>query len=500
MNGIFEIDLVRASLETELNDSKILFASFYEQMKDVEEISRYETNIDKILGEMDNSDKKAVGIIYESGESQITNLRSVYARPFSWILPLHFHLKDRDEICSKMDSVIESMKGTKMDCVILSDGKIIPTKPLDKNSYVQSGSIISDSYLGSEEINDKLDSFEHNFDIYYDFKDNDCVYCLDKTQKKIWGYDYQSSRESEGSNQIFVFNITEKNWTNEHFEFDFKLLDSLIKHISIDNFGGDSTDCAESIAINFGTSIGYIATSIGNQIILTSVDKKLEENDILAVNQINISVSSPIVTKGSYPSSAWKVMDNINGLDYKSLAKCDLSFTGMALKQPYTNNGEDECVLTLRGEATVCSDSVSLGNDVATLKFSYIDGALTTSDYLEPLDSPTSFSMEGISYQLRQNGMKKNVDHVSLSSDKTFTFVVDYSSKLINYWRDLSNGGSSNITPETKYSINEIRCSFGKVTSKVTGPWKISSNINVSNSDSDIEQISVSMSLQGENE
>ena len=80
--AIYDIDLLRQLFVDKLNYNTIFLASFYEQIQDEQQIERYVETIKELLSlqnrEKSVSNYKAMGIIAQSGNAEIINIKQNY--------------------------------------------------------------------------------------------------------------------------------------------------------------------------------------------------------------------------------------------------------------------------------------------------------------------------------------------------------------------------------------------------------------------------------------
>jgi hypothetical protein len=126
--AIYDIDLLRAVFVDKLNDSSIFLASFYEQLQDDEQISRYVDNIKELLSlqnrEKETSNFKAMGIIAQSGNAEIINIKRNYVSPLEYQARFDIQLEDRDYVLGKLKQLIDDCRGRKFDIIQLTNGQI----------------------------------------------------------------------------------------------------------------------------------------------------------------------------------------------------------------------------------------------------------------------------------------------------------------------------------------------------------------------------------------
>ena len=129
MATIYDIDLVRGLFVNQLNDNSIFLASFYEQIEDDQSISRYVETIKELIA-LQNKEKtvsnyKAMGVISQSGEAQILNIKANYVAPLQYNVRLDIELADRDYVLNKAKLLIEAIKGRKFEIIQLENGTLV---------------------------------------------------------------------------------------------------------------------------------------------------------------------------------------------------------------------------------------------------------------------------------------------------------------------------------------------------------------------------------------
>jgi hypothetical protein len=153
--AIYDIDLLRAVFVDKLNDSSIFLASFYEQLQDDEQISRYVDNIKELLSlqnrEKETSNFKAMGIIAQSGNAEIINIKRNYVSPLEYQARFDIQLNDRDYVLGKLKQLIDDCRGRKFDLVQLTNGQIIvPNIPnIQSDKLIVSEKILFTPSVGS---------------------------------------------------------------------------------------------------------------------------------------------------------------------------------------------------------------------------------------------------------------------------------------------------------------------------------------------------------------
>jgi hypothetical protein len=132
--AIYDIDLLRALFVDKLNDNTIFLASFYEQIQDDEQINRYVDTIKELLAlqnrEKSESNYKAMGIIAQSGNAEIINIKQNYISPLEYQARFDIELSDRDYVLGKLKTLINDLRGRKFDIIQLTNNTtIIPVIP-----------------------------------------------------------------------------------------------------------------------------------------------------------------------------------------------------------------------------------------------------------------------------------------------------------------------------------------------------------------------------------
>jgi hypothetical protein len=124
--AIYDIDLLRALFVDKLNDNTIFLASFYEQIQDDQQIERYVETIKELLAlqnrEKSESNYKAMGIIAQSGNAEIINIKQNYISPLEYQARFDIELSDRDYVLGKLKTLINDLRGRKFDLIQLANG------------------------------------------------------------------------------------------------------------------------------------------------------------------------------------------------------------------------------------------------------------------------------------------------------------------------------------------------------------------------------------------
>lgn len=136
--AIYDIDLLRALFVDKLNDNTIFLASFYEQIQDDQQIERYVETIKELLAlqnrEKSESNYKAMGIIAQSGNAEIINIKQNYISPLEYQARFDIELNDRDYVLGKLKTLIDNLRGRKFDVVALPNGSNIVFSDVEINT------------------------------------------------------------------------------------------------------------------------------------------------------------------------------------------------------------------------------------------------------------------------------------------------------------------------------------------------------------------------------
>ena len=140
MATLYDIDLLRALLVNRIDDESIFIASFYEQIKGEEAIARYVDELKELISlqnqEKSKSNYKAMGIVSQSGNANIVNIKQNYILPFDFQVRLDIELADRDYVLEKIKTMINNSKGQKYELIMLDEGQIIIPKIPNINQTV----------------------------------------------------------------------------------------------------------------------------------------------------------------------------------------------------------------------------------------------------------------------------------------------------------------------------------------------------------------------------
>ena len=188
--------------------------------------------------------------------------------------------------------------------------------------------------------------------------------------------------------------------------------------------------------------------------------------------------------------------------------KVSIAFDSERCDTPKFLNSDKVIHISFNGNATLCSSSIMLGNDLTkvVIKKDSIEGIETSpySDYdiyyLEPLELPSENNISTLPSQLISKQFLSTSHATNMNLSLNYSFVMDFNIELLEqlfmYARYGINGVSANqVSPNTIYEITEIYSSWGELRI-ITFKAKIVENIQIQNNDSDIVSISLPFQLQ----
>jgi len=272
------------------------------------------------------------------------------------------------------------------------------------------------------------------------------------------------------------------------------------------DFIGDISGTITTNAINtklasYNTNYGFVVSNVTKVFIENDGILKLYEKDT---------------------SNDWNEITNVIP-DHTSFQKMklDISFTDVKMNEPYTLNTKEYCDIIFGGGATLTKNNIKLGNDLVKVfinKDKIIcsddgtgDFAFTTPTIymLDPLEVGGGNSATTIANKLRSNAFVENSHTDSIAITHEYTFIYDTSIQLLNDWYEYAYYGDqkygsgnslqqTSLTPNIIYTIKEIYCSWANIKA-YTYKGKIVEDIDIGNTDSDVETIKVDIQLQGTN-
>jgi hypothetical protein len=268
--AIYDIDLLRALFVDKLNDPTIFLASFYEQIQDDQQIERYVETIKELLAlqnrEKSESNYKAMGIVAQSGNAEIINIKQNYISPLEYQARFDIELSDRDYVLGKLKTLINDLRGRKFDMLLGVSGKAYTTeqplsfngvKPVMRNNMFVSYSADYNWQTSSDFIPDLKDTYHFEalpYVVYMDGGDGDTLSGL---YKLTIGY-------AGGVHSLSSFQKLENSFTRYKLSLSFDGIQSQEPYINngVDRvflfFGGSATVVEQNV-------------SLGNDIILHTI-------------------------------------------------------------------------------------------------------------------------------------------------------------------------------------------------------------------------------------
>ena len=268
--AIYDIDLLRALFVDKLDDNTIFLASFYEQIQDDQQIERYVETIKELLAlqnrEKSESNYKAMGIIAQSGNAEIINIKQNYISPLEYQARFDIELSDRDYVLGKLKTLINDLRGRKFDMLLGVSGKAYTTeqplffngvKPVMRNNMFVSYSADYNWQTSSDFIPDLKDTYHFEalpYVVYMDGGDGDTLSGL---YKLTIGY-------AGGVHSLSSFQKLENSFTRYKLSLSFDGIQSQEPYI---NNGVDR------VFLFFGGSATVVEAnvSLGNDIILHTI-------------------------------------------------------------------------------------------------------------------------------------------------------------------------------------------------------------------------------------
>jgi hypothetical protein len=459
--AVYDIDLLRALFVDKLNDNSIFLASFYEQIQDDEQINRYVDSIKELLAlqnrEKSESNYKAMGIIAQSGNAEIINIKQNYISPLEYQARFDIELNDRDYVLDKLKTLINVLRGRKFDLSLQNNGTVVVfNEPREVNTRFNAYLIFDKMYveIANAGVNPSLNTSGYinliknktylirnitrnrDFVTYYNF--NNALY---STKYRYTDWTSQNSNETAYNNSLeqvtlFAPNISAQSSTINSF-LNFPITNRAILRI---NYGDGTPSTFHSILLT-GETITP-PTLIGN---------------------------IPIFYKLS------------------------LSFDGIQSQEPYINNGVDRVFLFFGGSATIVESKVTLGNDII---FTFIQTGKDTGTFytVEPTEIPASLSVSDDTFQTYANGYRTQDRNLAIGNKMAYSFIYDNTNSLYNDLYQYARYGTNSVTySQMILTLYEVRYSFGNIISNKF--YAKLGDVATSNTNGDVMTISVNFKI-----
>jgi hypothetical protein len=296
--AIYDIDLLRALFVDKLNDNTIFLASFYEQIQDDQQIERYVETIKELLAlqnrEKSESNYKAMGIIAQSGNAEIINIKQNYISPLEYQARFDIELSDRDYVLGKLKTLINNLRGRKFDVVVLESGaiRILPdnyTINQTTNKIVLNATGTFVSVGGSNPIETTPTSFITHLNTTYHQIQSSTAFTLNVAYNLLFIYnnDYYSRVITRTGATTYTFGSAIKIGDVEQ---TFKLSLSFDGIQSQEPYINNGVD---RVFLFFGGSATVVESkvSLGNDIILNTIQVGKNEGTIYTVEPTEIPAS-----------------------------------------------------------------------------------------------------------------------------------------------------------------------------------------------------------------
>lgn len=154
----FEIDFVRATFDKAFgNTDEYKFASFYEPLRDIQDIQTYHALYTDIIEELNQTNYKGIGVVSTTASPSITSIKNAFISPFEFNVSLRTKATYRDSTITKTYEVIEKLKGRKSEFAQLElNGEVVELVKL--GVLWQEGSALRDyDFIGGWTIDDMGD-------------------------------------------------------------------------------------------------------------------------------------------------------------------------------------------------------------------------------------------------------------------------------------------------------------------------------------------------------
>ena len=556
----FPIEFVRQILEQTLlyehnynlnyfgGQDQIAIHSFYEQLKDKEQVDRFVKTYQDLVYQQNRTGLIGNAILTSPENPTITNLYSDFIVPLQWACSMRVKLSDRDQMVDTLYNLIDKLRGKKFDVAQLEckdfDGKTI-YKPYVVGVLGQGEGIPSaksSDFLGIKAQGDSINTFGN--DKLYDLTTNYGFGTI--TTGKYW-----FTSEQEGiikvcqmkvKNFSYIWQVLDDT-TPDHYELisgefleepldvsyfgdnQFQISGIWNSRDELPNFDMNATYYMRG-TITLKDGDGHTKTIEINE--QPNVYKE-EGSDVVYAQIIYDFVDDTLVgsttTIDDYTLDLYKELDVDDVPDITKVIfpdehtsfekyKVSISCDTVRCDEPRTLNEQEYCEISFGGNATIVDEGAMLGNDLLKVSISKtkikaqsdinING---TTYWLEPLEMPSAVNANTTPIQLLSNKFITNSHSDSISPSLQYTFICNKNRPLVyqffRYARYGTQGTYENlysdgVSPNIIYTINELWCSWG-VLAKETFKAKAVESIDVENSESDTLTITIPFQVQGDN-
>ena len=457
----YDIDLLRQLFVDKLNDNTIFLASFYEQIQDEQQIERYVETIKELLAlqnrEKSESTYKAMGVISQSGNAEIINIKQNYISPLEYQARFDIELSDRDYVLGKLKTLINDLRGRKFDLALRSTGQIeVFAEPTGYNDLHTLPIITSKMYIPYTGTNPAT---AQNF---FDHLKTRVVL----TQSKV------------NTDQTIYFTYANVFYSTVYKYTLFGTIASDITAYNATTEQGQSTinTISNTTALNgiLGSFVSASGRTNRGVIRIQATDTGIYH--YYAINLGTETRTTP-VNLGTTPE----------------LYKLSLSFDGIQSQEPYINNGVDRVFLFFGGSATIVESKVALGNDIVlnTIQVGKNTGTIYT---VEPTEIPASLSVSDDTFQTYANGYRTQDRNMAVGNKMAYSFIYDTSNALYNGLYEYARFGTNASTyAQQIFTVKEYRYSFGVLT--INTFYAKLGDVATSNTNGDVMTISVNLKV-----
>lgn len=422
MATLYDIDLVRALLIDRINDESIFLASFYEQIKGEEAIARYVDELKELIAlqnqEKSKSNYKAMGIVSQSGNANIVNIKQNYILPFDFQVRLDIELADRDYVLDKIKTMINTSKGKKYELALKDDGDVLVFAEPEPNALHEKP-ILTNNVFINYGGGDPSTASNFYSEIQSDYAITKATLGSNVTTHFVY-------------NNVFYRGVYTHQWTTTTTSQI--LYDASVekKSIVLDSPADLNTALTTFLNDSGRTHRGYL---------------RVQYTDLTPTRYYRVSLGSQslsLVNLGATPQ----------------FYKISVSFNTIQSQEPYINNGLDRVFLFFGGSITIVDGNVGLGNDI--VRYTIQEGKDTGTIYsVEPSEFPASLAVTDDGYQTWDTGYKTIDRNMAIDNKLVYNFVYDKTNTLYNNLYKYARFGLGIIDPNQVYTIKEYRYDFG---------------------------------------
>ena len=291
MLKIFPIDFIRQAFEQKLlnehNNNQELFGgkdqvnifSFYEQLKNQDEVDRFVENYRDLADQQNRSGLILNGVIVAPENPTITNLYSSLIIPMSFTCSMRCLIGNRDQAIWTINNLINKLKGRKVDIAQLNcideEGKkySVPfmVETIGHNDFapiLKNGDYVG-TLANANAANDRITEYTQKSVIFDNSKDY-WFYCQHNNKLKVIYYDHSNNEysfiEDDGTHNDIIF-------PPEHTSFEKYKVSFSFDAIRCDE--PRNLNAEEYCELSFGGSATLVNASVqlGNDLIKIWVSK-----------------------------------------------------------------------------------------------------------------------------------------------------------------------------------------------------------------------------------